>query len=217
MSKANKASKANSTQAGFTLIEILIAMSISAVIAVMSYQAIAQVTAVKLQTEQQNSSFTALQRTLWWMEQDFSQMVPRSIQDELGSQLPAYLVMSNEVELTRIAIAPSPHGISGLVRVGYRVENSVLYRIIWPVLDRAPDTEPRKIAVLEGVTEFSVRQLNIATESELIPHHAQGQAEWHENWPKNPDNLKELPGLVEITFKLEGFGKVRRLILGTVG
>lgn len=209
-------------QLGFTLIELLIALSISAVIAVLSYQAIAQVSDVKLQTQTHTDQFSGLQRTLWWMEQDFSQMVARSVQDTLGQNIPAYQARNNRVELTRIAVYPSPYGVSGLVRVGYELEEGVLYRVVWPVLDRAPDTEPRRLAVLEGVSNFRIRQLKQAQTPTGDSNSVNGNssnntnkaAEWLDDWPKVSQNLTELPGLVEIRFNYEGFGEVRRLVLG---
>lgn len=212
-------------QLGFTLIELLIALSISAVIAILSYQSISQVSQVKLQTQTHTEKFSSLQRTLWWMEQDFSQMVARSVQDTLGQNIPAYQARNNQVELTRIAVYPSPYGVSGLVRVGYALEEGTLYRIVWPVLDRAPDTEPKRLAVLEGVSDFHIRQLkqaqtpnasgnNNSGNSDNAPSNGTQTAEWLDDWPKSSKNLTELPGLVEIRFNYEGFGEVRRLVLG---
>lgn len=194
-------------QAGFTLVEMLVALSISAVIAVMAYQSISEVTAVKTHTEKHSDAFSALQRAVWWMEQDFAQLAPRSVQDELGSRIPAYRNEINRVELTRLAAFPSPYGESGLVRVGYMLENETLFRLVWPVLDRAPDTQVQKWAVLEGVKGFSVRQMD-------------AQKQWHDQWPievEGQDSLRMLPDLVEITLNLEGFGELKRFLVGVDG
>jgi general secretion pathway protein J len=191
-------------QSGFTLIELLVAMAISAVIAVLAYQSIAEVTDVSQNLEGKSTEFADLQRAIWWIEQDFAQMAPRTVQDVLGSSLPAYWVQPDRVELTRIALYPSPYGISGLVRVAYSVDNKKLIRWVWPVLDRAPNTEPQKIEILDGVTQFEVRQLN-------------AQKAWQTNWPEAEQSATELPGLVEIRFNYAGFGDLRRLILGVDG
>lgn len=202
--RLNRRSSELLCQSGFTVIELLVAMSISAIIAVLAYQSIAQVTQVTTRMDAKTADFAALQRAVWWMEQDFSQLTPRTVQDELGTNLPAYLVQPGRLEMTRIALYPSPYGISGLVRVGYQVEDKHLYRLVWPVLDRAPNTEPQKIDILSGVTQFEIRQLNAAKT-------------WQNNWPEEGQSALELPGLVEIRFNYEGFGEVRRLILGVDG
>lgn len=193
------------TQAGFTLIELLIAMAISAVLALLSYQAVHEVTQVKLLSDSKNERFSALQRAIWWMEQDFSQMAPRPVLDGLGSMRPSYLASENQVELTRIATYPSPYGESGLVRVGYVLEGTTLYRLVWPVLDRAPDTQPQKWVLLEGVNRFEIRQRD-------------QNNQWQRFWPKtelDETPMKKLPGLVEIRLNYEGVGLIRRLFVGT--
>ncbi len=196
---------ASSKQQGFTLIELLIAMSISAIIAVISYQSISEVTAIKENTEQQVEYFEKLQRTIWWLEQDFTQLAPRAIQDELGARLPAYLTSPEGIEFTRIAIYPSPYGISGLVRIGYQLDDGTLYRLIWPVIDRAPDTVPKRLAVLTDVEEFSIKSLNTKNI-------------WILNWPEIGTSSKiSLPRLIEINIKLKNDVSVRRIFPGVEG
>ncbi|PLA75570.1 type II secretion system protein GspJ [Hydrogenovibrio sp. SC-1] len=193
-------------QAGFTLIELLVAMAISAILAILSYQAVNEVTQVKSRLEANNERFSALQRALWWMEQDFSQMTPRPVLDSLGSVLPSYQMQGQQVSLTRIATYPSPYGESGLVRVGYRLEGEVLYRRVWPVLDRAPDTQVQQWELLDGVKSFRIRQMD-------------EKRQWQSYWPplrQETDGQPppKLPGLVEIVLEYEGVGQVRRLIRG---
>jgi len=193
-------------QAGFTLIELLVAMAISAILAVLSYQAVNEVTQVKSRLEANNERFSALQRALWWMEQDFSQMTPRPVLDSLGSVLPSYQMQDQQVSLTRIATYPSPYGESGLVRVGYRLEGEVLYRVVWPVLDRAPDTQVQQWELLDGVTAFQIHQMD-------------EKQQWQSYWPplrqeSDGQTAPKLPGLVEIVLEYDGVGQVRRLIRG---
>lgn len=195
----------NRDQQGFTLIELLIAMAVSAVVAVLAYQAVDQVVTVKESSESSIERFQKVQRAIWWMEQDFTQMAPRTISDELGGTLPAYLNRSGQdVELTRIAIFPSPYGVSGLVRVGYLLEGETLYRLVWPVLDRAPDTEPLRLPILDKVVSFGVNQLS-----------ADGQ--WLSVWPQQQEQTTLLPTLIEMRIEIEGLGEIRRLFPGVDG
>ena len=46
---------------------------------------------------------------------------------------------------------PNDNPRSNLQRVNYRVEDGALWRDSYPVLDRAPDTEPQQVRLLEGV------------------------------------------------------------------
>lgn len=192
-------------QAGFTLMELLIAMTISAIIAVMAYQSISEVTAVKLNTEKDVEAFEKLQRAIWWLEQDLTQLAPRAILDELGTELAAYQARYLQgVEFTRIAVYPSPYGVSGLVRIGYQLDNNTLYRIIWPVLDRAPDTQPKRLAILNKVESFHVKQLD-------------QNNTWQTEWPPLSASKITLPKLIEITIKIEKEGEIRRIFPGVEG
>jgi len=192
-------------QAGFTLIELLIAVAIASVIAVLSYQAIHQGVLVKENADESVERFEAVQRTLWWMEQDFTQMAPRTVQDVLGSPLPAFqLSYDYGAEMTRIAVYPSPYGIAGLARIGYVLEDGVLYRQVWPVIDRAPDSEVERLPVWSDVARFEVRVLN-------------ADNQWQEIWPEADQPLTDLPRLIEVTLMLEDMGQIRRLFPGVDG
>ncbi|MDG6773659.1 type II secretion system minor pseudopilin GspJ [Thiomicrorhabdus sp. ZW0627] len=191
-----------SRQAGFTLIELLIALTISAVIAVIAYQTVSSVVTLQDRTEKHASEMEQLQRAIWWMEQDFIQLAPRTVQDGLGGTLPAFQYRRDlGVELTRIAEFPTPYGMGGLLRVAYRLEDGVLYRLVWPVLDRAPDTQPTKLPVLEHVERFEIRLLN-------------ANNEYVRSWPTEQQVLTALPRLTEVSLEIEGMGEVTRLFMG---
>ncbi len=189
-------------QRGFTLIELLVALSISAVIAVLSYQSIDSVVRVQSSFFEHNDRMTAIQRAVWWLEQDVVQMAPRSVQDELGGRLPAFQYREDlGLELTRLAEFPTPFANAGLMRVGYYLDGEQLYRKVWPVVDRAADSEPVKLLLLDSVSQFSVRMLN-------------QQNQWIENWPSTTDSLTSLPNLVEVVIELKDKGFLTKLIKG---
>ncbi|WP_373019689.1 type II secretion system minor pseudopilin GspJ [Thiomicrorhabdus sp.] len=191
-----------SRQAGFTLIELLIALTISAVIAVLAYQTVSSVVTVQERTEDHAAKMEQLQRAIWWMEQDFIQLAPRTIQDGLGGVLPAFQYRRDlGVELTRIAEFPTPYGMGGLLRVAYRLEDGVLYRLVWPVLDRAPDTQPTKLPVLDHVERFEIRLLN-------------ANNEYVRSWPSEQQTLTALPRLTEVSLEIDGMGEMTRLFMG---
>ncbi|MDX1795367.1 MAG: type II secretion system minor pseudopilin GspJ [Hydrogenovibrio sp.] len=189
-------------QQGFTLIELLIAISISAVIAVLAYQSIYQATTVQDMTDDKIHDLDSLQRALWWMEQDFTQLAPRPIIDQQQRTLPALMLTQGQrIELSRIAIYPSPYAVAGLSRVGYYLQGQTLYRVVWPVIDRAPDTQPRTIAILNHVTAFGIRVLNHEKRWQLI-------------WPDEKQTLDALPEMIEVVITIEGQGTVKRLFPG---
>ena len=189
-------------QQGFTLIELMVALSISAVIAVLSYQSIDSVVRVQSSFFEHNDRMTAIQRSVWWLEQDVVQMVPRSVQDELGGRLPAFQYRDDlGLELTRLAEFQTPFANAGLMRVGYYLDGEQFYRKVWPVVDRAADSEPVKLLLLDSVSRFSIRMLN-------------QQNQWVENWPSTVDSLTGLPILVEVIIELKDKGTLTKLIKG---
>ncbi|VAW45533.1 hypothetical protein MNBD_GAMMA04-738 [hydrothermal vent metagenome] len=203
-------------QQGFTLIELLIALAISAIISALAYQAIDGV--VKAQTNVQSHAerMGEVQRAVWWMEQDLIQLVPRGVKDGFGSTLSAYEYRADlGLEFTRIAQLPTPRASGGLLRVGYQLKEETLYRLTWPVIDRSPDSKPRKVAILTGVKQFGVRLLN-------------EKSQWVTSWPLEVDvpNLPigggenaapkkmPLPKITEVTLELDDLGVLTRLFMG---
>lgn len=201
--KCDRSVRGVAKQSGFTLIELLIAMAVSAVISVVAYQTVSSVVTLQTRTEQHADRIEALQRAVWWMEQDFIQLTPRTVQDGLGSSLPAFQYREDlGVELTRVAEFPTPHGSGGLLRVGYQLEGETLYRLVWPVIDRAPDTQPQRLPILENVEDFSVRLLN-------------ENNEFVQSWPTETQLLEGLPRLTEVRLTLNDLGEITRLFPGT--
>jgi len=189
-------------QQGFTLIELLIALSISSVISVIAYQTVSSVVQVQSRTEAHTEQMETLQRAMWWMEQDFIQLAPRSIQDGLGSVLPAFQYREDlGIELTRIAEFPTPYGSGGLIRVAYQLEDETLYRLVWPVLDRAPDSQPTRTPMLTGVERFEIRLMDM-------------QDQFVEVWPSEIQALTALPKLTEVSLQLAEMGEITRLFMG---
>ncbi len=210
-------SEIRSRQAGFTLIELLIALAISAIISALAYQAINAVINTQTTVKQHSERMAEVQRALWWMEQDLIQLAPRGVQDGLGSILSAYEYRADlGLELTRIAELPTPRALGGLLRVGYQLNDDTLYRLTWSVMDRAPDSNVKRVAILTGVKRFELRLLN-------------EKDQWVTSWPLEVDltgvsrGLGEedsgpkkmpLPKVTEVTIELDDLGVLKRLFMG---
>jgi general secretion pathway protein J len=69
---------------GFTLLELLVALAIFAVLATMAYAALNSVLTARKQVEAKSARLSALQTALMIMERDVEQAVPRGIRDEFG-------------------------------------------------------------------------------------------------------------------------------------
>ncbi|HMD59504.1 MAG TPA: type II secretion system minor pseudopilin GspJ, partial [Steroidobacteraceae bacterium] len=80
---------------GFTLIELIVALAISAIMSLLGYSALRQAISSRKQVEEQADRLLAVQQTMRIMEADFILLQPRPVRDLLGSStvpnLPALL------------------------------------------------------------------------------------------------------------------------------
>lgn len=182
---------------GFTLLEILIAMAVFAIMATMAYAGLSAVLDTREGTAKRSESIAKLQQLIYVLNEDLTQAVPRAIRDEFGSEQPAFIGGNGKelLTLTRSVTESSPLSIrSRLQRVSYRIEDGALYRQVWTVLDRTQQTQFRRKKML------SVEGLDLRFYG----------TEWVVDWSTNGGGL---PKAVEANFTLAGMGRVQRLFL----
>jgi general secretion pathway protein J len=180
-------------QLGFTLLEILIALAIFAVMSMMAYAGLAAILDARARTVPRAEQLAQLQTTLYLLNEDLSQVIKRPIRDELGSIEPAFSVgRGNEILVfTRTVPSWSTNaGENNVLRVSYSLEKEALYRRVWSIPDRTQQTEyrRRKLLVTQGVT--------------ITGFNAKTQA-WE-------PLVSEIPLALDISFKLEGLGTIHR-------
>ncbi|AHL73703.1 general secretion pathway protein GspJ [Stutzerimonas stutzeri] len=199
--------------AGFTLLELLIAIALFALLGLATYRMLEAVLRSDEVVRAQETELRQLGRAVWRFEQDLVQAVPRPVRDGYGDEQNAVIgqLSSAEggasLELTRSGWR-NPTGMrrSNLQRVRWRLAGENLERLYWVVLDRDVDSEPRVQRVLEGVTELRLRYLD-------------AENAWHEEWPPfdfgrgNPDEqARRLPVAVEVSFDHQRYGTITRLL-----
>lgn len=198
--------KNHNLKRGFTLLELLVALSIFSVLSVMAYGGLQTVITTKQATEKAADRTAEIQLVVLRISNDLRQSVSRRVRDEYGDFLAAMQSSQSGDETmawTRAGYRnPARLKRSHVQRVAYRLEQQKLIRITWPVLDRAQDTEPMKIQVLTKVESVEWRFLN-------------NEDQWGSVWPEQRENtgLYPVPKAVEFTLELTDWGKVRRLIL----
>ena len=147
---------------GFTLIEIMVAVAIFAVMSMLAWGALGQtLTNAEMLTDRMHR-LQAIQRTMRYLSSDLMQSSPRPVRDELGDALlPAVfssLSGSFALELTHGGWG-NPAGLprSTLQRAAYRIEEDELIRYYWTVLDRTYANEPVATVVLDNVESLLFR------------------------------------------------------------
>jgi general secretion pathway protein J len=194
--------------AGFTLIEVLVALAIFGMLAALAYGTLGQTLSNADVLTERMLRLQALQRTMRYLSEDFMQLAPRPVREDLGESFGPALHTDVEsdfaVELTHGGWsnpASLPRGT--LQRVAYRLEEGELVRYHWTVLDRTLSNEPAGRALLDEVDSIVFRFM-------------QENGEWTEQWP--PENrpgiigLRERPRAVEIVLTLADATEIRRLL-----
>ena len=191
---------------GFTLLELLVALSIFSMISVMAYGGLQTVITTKNSTQQASTRIAEVHLAMLRIANDLRQSVARNIRDEHGDSLAAMTSATSsgeQVEWSRAGYRnPARLKRSNVQRVAYKIEQHKLMRLTWPVLDRAQDSEVMKTEVLSKVESVEWRFFN----SENV---------WVSEWPEqtNAAAAFSLPQAVEINVVLEDFGSIQRLIL----
>ena len=192
----------------FTLIEILVAMAVFAVMAALAYGSLNQTILAAEILGDRMDRLQALQRTVRMLTDDLQQLAPRPVRDTLGDTLRPALDTGYEsgfaIELTRGGWsnpAVLPRGT--LQRVGYRIEENELVRYYWQSLDHALSEQPVGVKLLEGVEAIEFRFMV-------------DSANYSTQWPpvNAPGALgaRMRPRAVEVTLRLEDEGEIVRLI-----
>ncbi|MEM9256861.1 MAG: type II secretion system minor pseudopilin GspJ [Pseudomonadota bacterium] len=204
---------------GFTLIEVLIAMAITAIVAAIAYSGLSSVvTSLDVLRGNADRSFE-INRAWQIISRDIGEFMPRPVRDEFGELEPA--LMGGRLALYPLSLTrggwhnPNGHARSHLQRINYRLEDDTLYRDAFVVLDRASDSQPASALLLEGVEDFeiaflpSIEQLRTRRGSTAIE-----TDNWSENWVGDtsaPNAALAPPAAMEIRLQLEDWGEMRRL------
>ena len=150
---------------GFTLLELLVAMAIFAVISALALGGLNAVVTQQTIAKAQMQRLAELQRALRYLTDDFAQLNPRFVRQVLGDSMDPPLVTDqlgeNVVRLSRSGWRnPVPVARGTLQRVQYRIEEEDLIREYWLVMDYPLGVEPRSEVVLEDVTEIEIEYLD---------------------------------------------------------
>ena len=213
---------------GFTLLELLVALFITAILFAMGYGALTEALTSRKEVQEQSARLSALQQAMRVMEQDIELMQPRPARDPLGNGYEAPLVVSQNVLAGNDAGAAmsstmtqglalltftrggwaNPAGLprSELQRVSYLVRDGKLIRQHLPVMDTTAATVVVERELLDQVESLSFRYMD----ESLV---------WSASWPTPP--LQGLPPqalwrarpvAVEITLTLKDQGVLTRIV-----
>ena len=198
-----------SVERGFTLLEVLIAIVITALIGLGTSQLLSGTIKAQEITQKNSERFEQIQKAILLLSRDIQQINTRAIRDEYGDFQPA-LTNRNTLylfELTRSGWRnPMADERSDLQRVSYELLDGELLRHYWHVLDRSQDSESVFQTLLTGIEKMSLRFM---TEN----------SQWTNTWPpeQDPDDENprsrnhQLPKAIEVTIVHEFYGELIKL------
>lgn len=220
--------------AGFTLIEMLIALAIGATVAVMSYQALDSAIRAEQRVSAVTEQVDEIDRVWQNMNSDFLYAVPRKWTDRNGDEKSAMIgVFGDRLSQSDVLIASEDDYLlqfirgnrsnllnqprSGLYMVGYRLtqdgdsNEKALWRDSWSPVDGSGDPKVQQRLLLGGIKEMSFRYLPTSFKS-------LNESAWSTGWPSSDGASQKLPAAIEVTIDSQTMGKiVRRFGLSVMG
>ncbi|SFM25861.1 type II secretion system minor pseudopilin GspJ [Marinobacter zhejiangensis] len=200
----------HSSQGGFTLMEVLIAVTITAVIGLGIWQVVSGIIVARDRVDAVAEQFDQVQRAFLLMERDISQSVYRPVRNLYGDTEPALTSRSDQLSLTLTRQGwRNPIGLkrSTLQRVGYEFTGDELRRRYWPVVDQGQDDSSRDQFLISDVKTFDVEFLD-------------REQRWVSDWPSQEamnataeSGIGSLPLPLAVRVRLEHdvFGLLERL------
>lgn len=197
---------------GFTLLELLVAMFVAAIMFAIGYGVLNQAADSRGDIQEHQKRLLELQTAMRVLEQDFVQLEPRPIRAPVGySWLPALQGSPGSQPITSFTRGgwDNPTGLQrpGEQRVAYSLVNGTLEREYWNVLDPTQSDTPFKRDLLTHVKSVTFRYMD-------------SSYQWQTEWPPTtvsggvPSSvtLRERPIAVEITIDTDDWGEIQRIL-----
>ncbi|GLX78917.1 type II secretion system protein GspJ [Thalassotalea insulae] len=188
---------------GFTLIEVLLAVSIFAVISLASFSIFDGVMQSERTSKEQMQRLNAIQRALIVIERDFLQIAQRSIRFDGEAPLNDYIFsdsssFSSEQAIAFVRAGWTNPGLliprSDMQSVAYRINDEKLERLHFNFVDAVVGEEPRVRVLLENVTSIELQYYY--------------DKKWQERLV-----AQQLPKAIELSIETQDFGTISRKFL----
>jgi general secretion pathway protein J len=209
--------------AGFTLIEMLIAIAIFGIMAGFGYRVLDTVLVTRDRVGEEYRRWRDVARVVGALERDLEAIRLRPVRDAADRVAPPLVGIERPARAGEAAIAFTREGdrdewgnLSAPRRTGYRLSNATLERLTWQGLDAAPRSEPSAVAMLSGVKALQVRYRNAA--GQWLPAWPGQTAPPPAAEPRAPGDAPvavaagALPAAVEVTIELATGERILRLI-----
>ena len=199
------AAPARRSARAFTLIEVLVAIAILGVVALLAYRATAAMTDSEARLAQESERWRSLDMLFARLESDMRQSVPRSSRRGASTEPPWFAVAADSAANSAVAFTRAgpefsvEPGIAGQ-RIGYRLRDGAIEALYWPQLDNVPNATPATYALARDIDRFRILQLG-------------SNNVWSQQWPPpNAAKTDVLPRAVRIEIGLADGTSIERVI-----
>lgn len=191
-------------RAGFTLVELLVALAIFAILSGFAYRSLNAMLDSREALERESRKWRDVAIFVGRLERDLGAVLNRGVVGASGTRLPA---VSSSIEMTtaRDGLAFTRSGaplhenaLAAPQRVAYRLNEDRVERITWEGSDAAPRAQPQPVTVLAGVKSLAFRFLDL-------------RGEWRTTWGP-PGSAERAPAAIEATLTLASGEKISRLV-----
>jgi general secretion pathway protein J len=188
-------------QRAFTLVEVLIALAILALISVLGYRAVAALTASETRLTAETTRWRTLDALLARLDADLHAAQPRPVRNGSGTE-PAFVGTvdaAGEAELrfsragSEFAFDPGSAG----QRLGYRLRDGAVEVLYWPHLDQPASVAPAAYALAPEIAHLHLAYLDDA-------------GLWSDRWPVGAATI--LPRAVRVELTLASGATIERWI-----
>lgn len=186
--------------AGFTLIEIMVALFIFTIISMMLVASLYTVISAQSETEKKSERLRVLQHAILLMSRDIEQIVDRPVVSSSGQVEPSFVGAPTRAVFTFGGYA-NPSNVkpkSSLRRGGYEVTSGMLQRLSWEVLDRVSSSVAITRDLVPDVVGANFQYLD-------------QKGIFHPFWPLDTQNSQPLPRAVRITLTISQWGTITQL------
>jgi general secretion pathway protein J len=181
---------------GHTLLELLVAIVITALIAAGGYAGLNAISRASAAHRQEVQSLAAVQWFVSRLDRDLFHAINRPVRSDSGKQ-PALSGDTATLSLTHGGLSnPLHQARSDLQRVSWTYSDEGLYRAASALLDGPPANASTE-RLLNDISAMAFEYLGTGSQ-------------WHSRWPSNSE--EGLPRAVRYRLEINGFGVLERIV-----
>ncbi|QDP72766.1 type II secretion system protein GspJ [Legionella israelensis] len=191
---------------GFTLLEVLIALAVFAILATITSTALYDAFNTREKLNKQADRLNQLQLAMSLIENDSKQITERPVRSNEMRLFPVFLGTERYVEFTRDGIA-NPIGQekrSTLKRIALICQGNQLLRRSWAVLDPVNHNIYEDKILLDNVNKCQLKYLN---------QNLQVLSEWREKAVNQNQKKEPLPKAIQLNLNLNDWGEASLLFI----